>query len=192
MKNLFTILLLVLFVSNTNAQDSKFYIGVGAGLATMGGDINDGDAYSGTGLNINFLNMGLRLNETWGLTANFSSSGFDLEEGDGAFGAGVFSVGPMLSFPMGNMTWDLKPQIILGLSGVWNDTDTLFDDATMKGSGFVIGNSIVMGEGKGFSWSIDLDYVIGNYDEIEDYSADLEIDSSFSSLKAGVGVRYNF
>ncbi len=188
------LLLSVVFLTTTalQAQDSKFYLGVGAGLATMGGDINDGDAYKGTGLNINFINMGLRFNESWGITANLSSSGFALKDADGAFGAGVFSAGPMYSMPFGNMTWDIKPQIILGLSGVWTDTDTLFDDATMKGGGFVLGNSFVMGEGKGFTWSIDVDYVMGNYDEIEDYSAQLDIDSSFNSLKIGVGVRYNF
>jgi|TARA_B110000908_G_C10114473_1_gene384586 hypothetical protein len=194
MKKVFLLFALLLFTFNTYSQDSKFYLGVGVGIATIGGDINEADAYKG-GLNINFLNMGVRFNETWGLTANLGSSGHALNDGDGAFGAGVLSAGPMISLSGTNITWDFKPQMILGLSGVWTDTNTLFDDATMKGKGFVIGNSLVLGDsmGKGFVWSIDLDYVLGKYDDISDWSGSFTLqDRTFNSLKIGVGIRYNF
>ena len=101
----------------------------------------------------------------------------------------------MISFSAGKSIWDFKPQIILGFSGVWTNTNTLFDDATMKGKGFVIGNSIVLGKSirKDFSLSIDIDYVLGKYDDISDWSGSFNLqDRTFNSLKLGVGVRYNF
>ncbi|MDB4007597.1 hypothetical protein N9457_03410 [Flavobacteriaceae bacterium] len=195
MKKIILLFAVFFFTFNSYSQDSNFYLGVGAGMSTMGGDINEGDAYSGLGLNINFLNMGVRFNKIWGLTANLGSSGYALKDGDGAFGAGVLSVGPMISFSAGKSIWDFKPQIILGFSGVWTNTNTLFDDATMKGKGFVIGNSIVLGKSirKDFSLSIDIDYVLGKYDDISDWSGSFNLqDRTFNSLKLGVGVRYNF
>ena len=63
----------------------------------------------------------------------------------------------------------------------------------MSGSGFILGNSFVFGDGgKGFSWSIDVDYMMGNFDEISGPGGTAEVDSDYSSLRLGVGVRYNF
>jgi hypothetical protein len=59
MKKLFLLFTLLLFTFNSYSQDSKFYLGLGAGLATIGGDVNDGDAYK-MGLHINFLNTSIK------------------------------------------------------------------------------------------------------------------------------------
>ena len=76
------------------AQDSKFYIGVGAGYATSGGDAGN-DLNAESGLSLNFLNTGYRFNESWGLTANLGSSGHKIKGSDSAIGVGVLSFGPM-------------------------------------------------------------------------------------------------
>ena len=71
-------------MSNTNAQDSKFYIGLGAGYATAGGDGVEDGGYE-NGMYIKFLDMGLRLNETWGVTLGLASSthtGEDIDDLD--------------------------------------------------------------------------------------------------------------
>ena len=117
MKKHFLILIAAGFFSFSNAQDSKFYAGVGLGYATAGGDVADELDLSG-GLNINFLNLGYRINETWGVTANLSSSGHPIDDTDSAVGIGLFSIGPMISFPVGNMIWDFKPQYAFSAKGV--------------------------------------------------------------------------
>ena len=67
------------------------------------------------------------------------------------------------------------------------------EDLEFSGSGFILGNSFVFGDGgKGFSWSIDVDYLMGNFNEISGPGGTLEIDDDYSSLRLGVGVRYNF
>ena len=72
------LLLSVVFLSTSalQAQDSKFYLGVGAGYASAGGDFSDD--YKG-GIHINFLNMGYRFNESWGVTANLGSAGHSID-----------------------------------------------------------------------------------------------------------------
>ena len=71
---------MVMLVSIGYSQsDSKFYLGVGLGLATTGGDISSDNSY-GTGLNLNFLNIGYRFNDTWGLTANLGSAGHAIDD----------------------------------------------------------------------------------------------------------------
>jgi hypothetical protein len=60
-------------------------------------------------------------------------------------------------------------------------------EVDLKGDAFIIGNSLLMGDGK-WQWSADLDYVMGNFDDIEGES----FDADFNSLRIGVGVRYNF
>jgi len=190
-KLLLFITILTFGISSVNAQDSNFYLGVGAGYATVGGDFDDVKG----GIALNFINMGYRFNETWGVTANLASAGHALEDYDAAVGVGTFSVGPMYSFPAGNMTWDLKPQIIVSMSGVLkgDDVGDEVEDLEYKGSGFIIGNSLVMDMGQGFTWSIDFDYVMGKFDEVEydGDSADID-DTDYNSLRIGVGVRYNF
>lgn len=195
MKKLFLLFTLLLFTFNSYSQDSKFYLGLGAGLATIGGDVNDGDAYK-MGLHINFLNTGYRFNETWGLTVNLGSAGHPIDGSDSAFGIGAFSAGPMISFPTGNLTWDLKPQYAFSMAGVWRGDEIKelgFEDVTMRGSGFIIGNSLVMKAEKGFTWSVDFDLLFGGFDEIETMGITISQDKeSYTSLRLGAGIRYNF
>ena len=65
----------------------------------------------------------------------------------------------------------------------------------LKGSAFILGNSFVFGDGgKGFTWSIDVDYRMGTIKEFEldGETADLEDDLKVNNLSIGVGLRYNF
>ena len=178
------------------AQDSKFYIGIGAGYATAGGDA--ADEIKG-GINLNFLNIGYRFNESWGLTANLGSSGHAIENTDSAIGVGVLSFGPMYTISLSeSISWDLKPQYAASMKGVYSgdDTDALgLKDVELSGNGFMFGNSLVFGDGsKGFDFSIDLDYLMGKFTELSGPGGSLDIDedNSLNSLKIGVGLRYNF
>jgi hypothetical protein len=194
------LLLAVVTLSATQsfAQDSKFYIGIGAGYATAGGDAAD-DVNAEAGLNLNFLNIGYRFNESWGLTANLGSSGHGIKDTDSAIGVGVFSFGPMFTVSLNeNISWDLKPQYAMSMKGVFSGDDAAsigFDTIEYSGNGFVFGNSLVFGDGgKGFDFSIDLDYLMGKFTEVSGPggTVDIDEDNSFNSLKIGVGVRYNF
>ena len=62
MKKLTFTFLTVLFfgVSTITAQDSKFYLGGGAGYASMGGDVSSDNDYK-AGFHINFINFGYRI-----------------------------------------------------------------------------------------------------------------------------------
>ena len=178
------------------AQDSKFYIGIGAGYATAGGDTADNVK---GGINLNFLNTGYRFNESWGITVNLGSSGFAIEDTDSAIGIGVFSFGPMYTISLSeSMSWDLKPQYAASLKGVYSGDDVAalgLKDVEWSGNGFMFGNSLVFGDGsKGFDFSIDLDYLMGKFTEVSGPGGSLDIDedNSLNSLKIGVGLRYNF
>ena len=197
MKKLVLLITLTFFAFNqtNNAQDSKFYLGVGAGLSTAGGDLSDG--YK-SGLSLNLLNLGYRFNETWGITANLGGSGHATKDaGDLALGTGVLSIGPIISFPVGNMTWDLKPQLIVSHSGTYTGDYEIMgidvEDIEYKGGGFVFGNSLVFGDNsKGFDFSIDLDYLSGKFDEVSAMGITADEDIKFSHIKIGAGIRYNF
>ena len=91
-----------------------------------------------------------------------------------------------------NISWDIKPQIALGLTGV--SVQDGYDDMTSKGNGFVLGNSLVFGTEKGFKFSINLDYLTGKFTEYNDGvdTYDIDDDNGFNKLSLGVGVRYNF
>ena len=181
------------------AQDSKFYIGIGAGYATAGGDAADGVNAEG-GVNLNFLNFGYRFNEWWGLTATLGSSCHAIKNSDSAVGVGVFSFGPMYTVSLSeSISWDLKPQYAASMKGVFRGDDASdfgFDKLVLSGNGFMFGNSLVFGDGsKGFDFSIDLDYLMGKFTEQSGGPVgrrDLDENNSFNSFKIGVGVRYNF
>ena len=192
------LLLSVVFLTTTSlqAQDSNFYLGIGAGYASAGGD--DADDIKG-GVNLKFLDMGYRFNETWGVTAGLVSSGHaaDSSIGDATFGLASFAIGPMYSVPLGTVSWDIKPQLSLSYVGKssGNDVDPDIEDGTFKGSAFILGNSFVFGDGgKGFTWSIDVDYRMGKINEFEfaDGSVDDDYDLKLNNLSIGVGLRYNF
>ncbi|MDA9827168.1 outer membrane beta-barrel protein [Flavobacteriaceae bacterium] len=194
MKKIILLLCVFFMTFSSYGQDSKFYLGVGAGYATTGGDLNSDNNYKG-GLHMNFLNLGLKFNETWGITANLASAGHPIDGSDSAAGVGAFSAGPMISFPTGNATWEFKPQYAFSMAAVYRGDDAAIlglEDLTLRGSGFIIGNSIVMGAEKGFTWSIDFDYLISKFDELELSGITYDDDSKYNSLRLGVGVRYNF
>jgi hypothetical protein len=190
-------LLLLAFILasfSMNAQDSKFYAGVGVGYAPAGGEALEG---VNGGLSLNFLNLGLRLNETFGITANLSSTGHTIEDVDDvAVGIGTFSVGPMISFSLSdNVSWDLKPQYAFSMKAVFADDSGVVDDVELSGNAFIFGNSIVFGDGSsGFAFSVDLDYLSGKFTELEVLgdSVDIDDENKINNLKIGVGLRYNF
>mgnify|MGYP006139816085 FL=1 len=194
MKKLLLIGALALFISNNvNAQDSNFYLGVGVGHATATGDYDDYD----DGIAFEF-DMGYRFNESLGLTLGLNSAGhtYDKRDVEATMGVATLAVGPMFSLPVGNMRWDFKPQYAFSMAGVV-DVDGLSEDFELKGSGYIIGNSLVMGSGN-LQWSIDADYVTGKFDEIEydgdsaDYDELGSKDAKYNSFRIGVGLRYNF
>ena len=71
------------------------------------------------------------------------------------------------------------------------DVDGLSEDFETKGSGFILGNSLVIGDGS-WQWSIDADYVMGKFDEIEYDGDSADFDAKYNSFRIGVGLRYNF
>ena len=166
MKNLFTFIMVMLVSIGYSQSESKFYLGVGLGLATTGGDISSDNNY-GTGLNLNFLNLGYRFNDTWGLTANLGSAGHAIDDAEAALGIGVFSIGPMISFSVSdNMTWDFKPQYAPSMKGKYAGDDAgIFSDLTLSGNAFVIGISQAIAMLPGISRSgatISTSVLLGN------------------------------
>ena len=59
----------------------------------------------------------------------------------------------------------------------------------------MVQNSLVFGNGgKGFSFSVDLDFLTGKFTEVSGPGGTVEIDedNSLANFKLGAGVRYNF
>jgi len=234
MKNLFTILVLIVFTFNTNAQDSNLYFGASFGASTLNNDdlTSNGDHF---GLGGAFgLNAGYRFNENFGITVNLGSSSNSLNDSntkDLTFSVSTLSIGPMFSMPLGdNLIWDFKPQISLMSTGklsgedpentyfLYNIEGTEFlgspsDEWTWSGGPtWVIGNSLVFKVSDNVSVSLDADYVLARFTELddpvfedvidgandilEDYDLELkvnrELEVDFNSFRFGVGVRYNF
>ena len=182
-KLLLTAAIAVFTLSSVNAQDSKFYLGIGVGYASAGGDFDEHDG----GIAFDFFDMGYRFNESWGVTLGLNSAGhtFDDQGFSGTTGVASFAIGPMYSLPAGNMRWDFKPQYAFSMAAVLS-YDGL-GEVEAKGSGFIIGNSLVIGDGS-WQWSIDADYVTGNFDDSEG----TEVDLDYNSFRIGAGLRYNF
>jgi hypothetical protein len=208
MKNLFTIIMVMLVSigysqsddeNDSSVSQSKFYLGVGLGLSAPGGD--NGEDIK-TGLNFNFLNLGYRFSETWGATFNFSSSGhISKDDEDLSVGIGYLGIGPMYTVNLSERVyWDIKPQYAFNLGAAFAADGSVSDDVTLqKGTGFVFGNSLVFGDGgKGFNFSIDLDYMSGKFKEISVLGVTVDIDDisgaqdAITNFKLGVGIRYNF
>ena len=185
--------------NDSSVSQSKFYLGVGLGLSVPGGDIGEDIK---TGLNFNFLNLGYRFSETWGATFNFSSSGhISKDDEDVSVGIGYLGIGPMYTVNLSERVyWDIKPQYAFNLSAAFAADGSVSDDLTLqKGTGFVFGNSLVFGDGgKGFNFSIDLDYMSGKFKEITLLGVTVDIDdisgeqNAITNFKLGVGIRYNF
>ncbi len=177
------------------AQDSKAYLAVNLGASFPGGDITT-DTEISTGFDFN-LNFGYRFTEAIGATATWGSSAFAFDDAAGdtaAFGAGYLGLGPMYTVFLGdNLSWDIKPQYLFGLSGLY-DFEGGSDDVTYSGSGWMLGNSVVLGMGQGFKIALNVDYLSGKYTEAEFDSQTIDIDSdnAYSHFTVGVGARYNF
>ena len=190
------LLLSVVFLTTTalQAQDSKFYLGVGLGYATASGSA--ADEVEG-GISLKLIDMGYRFNETWGITASLASSGHTVEDVDAddlTIGVGSFAIGPMYTTTLGSASWDIKPQLALSYKGVF-DGDAVTGDPEYSGSAFILGNSFVFGDGgKGFAWSIDIDYRMGKFDELSagGVTVDVNDDNKLNNLMIGAGLRYNF
>ena len=205
---LFIILLTFTFLSNAQESDvpnydsdskpaySKFYIGIGIGLAVPGGEGLDGLK---SGINLKFLDVGYRFNENWGVTIGLDSSGFPFEDSDidAAVGVGRFAIGPMYTIPFGgNLSLDIKPKYAFAISGVIRgDNIGDFEDLTYSGSGFVFANSLVFKLTKGFTFSVDLDYTFGKFNEAELNGSTYDVDTDEDQINVfsiGAGLRYNF
>lgn len=197
MKKIILTLITIFTISLGYSQDSKFYLGVGLGFASNGGDISSDNNYK-SGININFLNTGYRFSESIGATVNLSSSGHAIDGSDSAIGIGVFSVGPMFTLPIGGISLDIKPQYALSMKGVYRGDDATnsplgnLESIELSGSGFLLANSFVIGDGEGLDFSVDLDYLSGKFNELSGPGGTIDDDSKYSSLRVGVGMRYNF
>ena len=197
MKKIILTLITIFTISLGYSQESKFYLGVGVGFASNGGDFSSDNNYK-SGININFLNTGYRFSESIGATVNLSSSGHAIDGTDSAVGIGVFSVGPMFTLPIGGISLDIKPQYALSMKGVYRGDDTAnsplgnLESIELSGSGFLLANSFVIGDGEGLDFSVDLDFLSGKFNELSGPGGTIDDDSKYSSLRVGVGMRYNF
>lgn len=197
MKKIILTLISIFTISLGYSQDSKFYLGVGVGFASNGGDLSSDNNYK-SGININFLNTGYRFSESIGATVNLSSSGHAIDGTDSAIGIGVFSVGPMFTLPIGGISLDIKPQYALSMKGVYRGDDAAnsplgnLESIELSGSGFLLANSFVIGDGEGLDFSVDLDFLSGKFNELSGPGGTIDDDSKYSSLRVGVGMRYNF
>jgi len=170
-------------------QFSRAYLGVSVGYAVPGGYGSDN---LNSGINLGFLNFGYRFTKEWGATLNLTSSGFAYKN-KGALGVAVFSVGPMYTANLSDkLSLDLKPQYAFSIVG--KETGTGYDDATLKGSGFVFGSSLNFGVTKGFKLSLNLDYTTGKWEELQYGGTTYKVTSNnnISSFVMGAGLRYNF
>lgn len=196
-KNTILIFISVFTLSFSYSQNSNFYLGIGVGFASTGGDFSSDNNYK-SGININFLNAGYRFSESIGATANLSSAGHAIDWADAAIGVGLFSVGPMFTLPIGGLSLDIKPQYALSMKGVYRGDDAAnsplgnLESIELSGSGFLLANSLVIGDGEGLDFSVDIDYLSGKFNEISGPGGTIDDDSKYSSFRLGVGLRYNF
>lgn len=189
MKKIIVTGLALFALSFANAQDSKAYLGVSAGVALpMGSDLDN----LKTGINLGFINFGYRFSETWGATVNLASSGFSIkDETDVAVGIGSFSIGPMYTVSVAeSMSLDIKPQYAFSMAAKTKGFD---QEVTNTGSGLVLGTSLNFGITKGLKFSLNLDYTNGKFNKEEYGGQKYDIDDiKVSILALGAGVRYNF
>ena len=197
MKKLLLVTVILLSFSVVG-QDSKAYLGVGLGYALTGGDAMVG---VDNGVELGVINFGYRFDENWGATLNLVSSGHTLEVNpDVSWGLAYFGVGPMYSTSLSdNISLDIKPQAALGMVGVYVENVGLgIDGAQVTGTGFVLGNSLIIGSDRGLKLSVNLDYLFGNW-KTTTYKdgtyfdwKDVGYATAMSKLSLGLGLRYNF
>ena len=117
-------------------KPSKFYLGIGGGVAFRGGAINYG--YYNTGINLSLLNMGYRINERFGVSFNLNSSGHSFHSQISRVGIGYMSIGGIISVPIKQFTWDIKPQYAPLVVGQYFGDVLLYtytDEIFMMGNG---------------------------------------------------------
>ena len=175
---------------------SKFYLGIGGGVAFRGGDINFNNYYN-TGINLTLLNLGYRINETFGISANWNSSGHGLYNSSSSLGVAYFSIGGIVSIPTKQFTIDIKPQYApLVAAEMYGDiidaTGNIIYENIFWGDGFVIGSSIVRSTKRGITYSLDLDYLSAYFNQTRIDGIFYDDNSSYNSFRIGLGVRYNF
>jgi len=187
----------ILFSIGVAAQESKAYLAFNVGASIPGGEIAaEDEANLKTGLDLN-LDFGYRFNEQWGafLTYGVFASELDFAEESSetvVWRAGYFGLGPIYSIGLGgNWSWDIKPGYVMAMpSTVDYEGGDLDLDA--KGSGWMLGNSFVMGVGKGLKLTINFDYLNGTYSEFDNNLEPEEDSDGLTRLAIGVGARYNF
>lgn len=194
---------MILFSIAITAQESKAYLAFNVGASIPGGEIAAEDqANLKTGLDVN-LDFGYRFNEQWGafltygMSANeidFTEEDFD-EPGTTVWRTGYIGIGPIYAIGLGeNWSWDIRPGYVLAMPTTI-DYEGGDLDVDAKGSGWMFGNSFVMGLSQGFKLAINIDYLSGTYSEYGDGDNASEPDKSsdgLTRLAIGVGARYNF
>ena len=162
MKRILFFAVLATLSTTLSAQESKAYLGVSIGYSIPGGESMEG---INDGLELGFVNFGYRFSENIGATLNLNSSGHTIEDVDDVnVGVAYFSFGPMFSQLLSDkFSIDFKPQYAPSLVAAYtDDSGEIYEDTELRGGAFVIANSIVFGNSKGFGFSINQDLLFGN------------------------------
>ena len=196
-----------------NAQESKVYMGMSFGSSEPGGEIASNFE---KGRSFGMLNFGYRFTDQWGAVLNWSSSSHKIEDYDIHINIAYVAVGPMFTLPLNEkFALDIKPQYVIGMTGIYDDDiyasvvvdevngndisrSVWIEDFTMKGNAFLLGTSLNYGMSKGIKFSINLDYLSGEFNEFTGKVAGKSTEfenyafNAFTNLSIGVGIRYNF
>ena len=201
MKRILFFAVLATLSTTLSAQESNAYLGVSIGYSTPGGESMEG---INDGLELGFVNFGYRFSENIGATLNLNSSGHTIEDVDDVnVGVAYFSFGPMFSQLLSDkFSIDFKPQYAPSLVAAYtDDSGEIYEGTELRGGAFVIANSIVFGNSKGFGFSINQDLLLGKWNSAKingesfDLGSDLgydEDDKKITKFTVSFGVRYNF
>ena len=102
-----------------------------------------------------------------------------------------------MSIPTKQFTIDIKPQyaplVAAEMYGdIIDETGNIIYENIFWGDGFVIGSSIVRSTKKGFSYSLDFDYLSSIFSNARINGLIYDDRSIYNSFRAGIGIRYNF
>ena len=184
----FTILLIT-FMFTIPTFSQGFSIDTGLGMSFAGGDIFD-DVDVKAGVDLKLIQLNYKFNESFGATVSLGSSAHNYDDdfsGSGTAGLGRFSIGPSYTLPLGGVSWEIKPQIVVSSSGVIEEGG--YESDIDKAGGFIIGNSLLFGTNEGFQFIANIDLITGKVTEVDGF--DFDTDNSYSYFNIGVGVRYN-
>ena len=201
------ILLILLFISFSGFSQeeeerlSKFYLGIGGGVSFIGGDINYYKIHYhihnySTGINLTLLNLGYRINKRFGVTVNWNSSAHRISRYGSSSDIGIdyLSFGGIISVSTKQFTWDIKPQYAPSVVGDFGDNilqELGVYETYLLGKGFVFGNSLVRSTKQGFTYSLDLDYLLSYFNKTRIDGIIYDDNSTYNSFRIGVGIRYN-